>query len=283
MQSRPADPPVSREAEAGVQPRRDAAAAGVKTRIVVVSVSGAADRRARFTARAQGAKVAWEFVDAYTSLHPGLRYDEDAAIVFKGRPLKKGELGCYSSHFAAWESLLASDCDQYIVLEDDVIVDWPFVEEIARRGIASFGFPYLRLMFKRPAHERIIRNEFLDKAHRIVDLMETGLGTQGYVITKSAAQALRDHCRVVRRPIDDEMDRSWEHGVRNISVFPFPLIEEFGVSSIGDARFDRPTKPENPRLRLRRAIWRRREYFRRSMLLRIRWLKFRFMKSRMMG
>jgi hypothetical protein len=34
------------------------------------------------------------------------------------------------------------------------------------------------------------------------------------------------------------MDRFWEHGVPNLSLFPFPVVEEFRDSTIGDDRFN---------------------------------------------
>jgi glycosyl transferase family 25 len=46
-------------------------------------------------------------------------------------------------------------------------------------------------------------------------------------------------CRTIKRPIDDQMDRSWEHGIRNLALFPAPVIEEFVESGIGAARFDK--------------------------------------------
>src|SRR3712207_8056971 len=46
------------------------------------------------------------------------------------RSLMPGELGCYSSHYHAWQTLLESGAPQMIVLEDDTIVDWTFLEKL---------------------------------------------------------------------------------------------------------------------------------------------------------
>jgi glycosyl transferase family 25 len=69
-------------------------------------------------------------------------------------------------------------------------------------------------------------------------------------MTREGAERFVRHCREVRRPLDDELDRSWEHGVACLGIFPFPLIEQSTASTIGPARFERFTIP--PRLRLRR-------------------------------
>jgi glycosyl transferase family 25 len=96
------------------------------TKVVVISLPDASDRRASFAERARGTSIGWTWFDAHLELAPGLTHDPDEAIVAKGRPLYPGELGCYSSHYAAWEMFLDSGAPQMLVLEDDTIVDWGF-------------------------------------------------------------------------------------------------------------------------------------------------------------
>jgi len=233
---------------------------GARTKIVVISMADATERRARFADRARGSDLAWQFVPAMTSLHPTLSYAEEAAIVAKGRPLHGGELGCYSSHYAAWESLQADDFDQCVVLEDDVIVDWTFLKKMVETDFAAMGIDYLRLYYKWPARHAILKENFIERARSIVELLGTAYGTQGYLITKAGARILLDHCRVVKRPVDDEMDRSWAHGLRNLAVFPFPIIEESSQTIIGNARFETFEVPKH--LRFKRFLARRTERWR---------------------
>src|SRR3546814_15547787 len=91
------------------------------TRNLVGSLKCAGARQESVCASAVNAGLAWEFLDAYESLHPDLAYREEEAIVAKGRPLTKGEIGCYSSHYEAWRQLVAGEHDQSVVLEDDEI------------------------------------------------------------------------------------------------------------------------------------------------------------------
>ena len=234
----------------------------VRTRVVVISMADASERRGRFEARAQDAPVAWSFYPAHTSLHPSLRYDEERAIVAKGRPLRAGEIGCYSSHYAAWDDLQKDEADQYVVLEDDVIVDWTFVGRLAQVDLAAMGINYLRLYYKTPARTALVKENFIDRARSIVELAGNAYGTQGYAITKKGAKVFLDHCRIVCRPIDDEMDRTWVHGQRNLAVFPFPILEESAGSTIGNTRFDRFVVPQS--LKLKRLIAHRVERWRRD-------------------
>jgi glycosyl transferase family 25 len=241
---------------------------GIRTKIAVISMSDATERRARFADRARDAGLVWQFVPAMTRLHPALSYSEEAAIVAKGRPLGNGELGCYSSHYAAWESLQAEDFDQCVVLEDDVIVDWTFLRKMAGIDFAATGIDYLRLYYKWPVGHAVLKEGFIERARSIVELSGTAYGTQGYLITKAGARVLLDHCRTVKRPIDDEMDRSWAHGLRNLAIFPFPIIEESSPTIIGGARFETFEVPEH--LRFKRFLTHRMERWRRRVARAVR-------------
>lgn len=248
----------------------------VRTKIIVVSMADAKERRGRFQERAQNTPVAWSFYPARTSLHPALSYNEQAAIVAKGRPLSAGELGCFSSHYAAWEDLQSDEADQYVVLEDDVIVDWTFMGKLAQVDLAEMGINYLRLYYKFPATAAVVRENFIERARLIVELGGPAYGTQGYAITKAGAKIFLDHCRIVTRPIDDEMDRAWMHGQPNLAVFPFPIMEESAGSTIGSARFEEFNVPQH--LRLKRLLHHRVERWRRDASKTIR--RFRRFRDR---
>lgn len=242
-----------------------------RTKVVVISMTDAAERRGRFEDRARDAQVPWSFFPAHTGQHPALRYDEEAAIVAKGRPMRGPELGVYSSHYAIWTDLQSDSADQYVVLEDDVIVDWNFLGKLAQVDLAAEGIDYLRLYYKLPVRTALVRENFVERARSIVEVDGTSFGAQGYVITKRGAKVFLDHCRTVTRPIDDEMERSWVHGQRNLSVFPFPIMEESVASTIGSARFEPFAVPG--KLKLRRFVERRLERFRRDASIMMRRLR----------
>ena len=243
-------------------PRSVTSDRSVRTRVIVISMADADSRRSRFEERAHNAPVAWSFYPAHTSLHPALRYDEESAIIAKGRPLRAGEIGCYSSHYAVWHDLQSDDADQYVVLEDDVIVDWTFIGKLAQVDLAAMGVNYLRLYYKFPARAALVKADFIDRARSIVELAGNAYGTQGYAITKAGAKLFLDHCRLVCRPVDDEMDRTWVHGQWNLAVFPFPILEESASSTIGNTRFEGFVVPKH--LKLKRLIAHRVERWRRD-------------------
>lgn len=229
-----------------------------RTRLFVVSMADAGERRAQFAAAAAGALVDWRFFDALTAPHPAMRYDEDGAIVAKGRALKPGELGCYASHFALWLQLRDDEqADQYIVLEDDVIADWTYLAALAEMDHGAMGHHYIRLYHKKPVRQRIIARDYGARATWLTEIFGHAFGTQGYLLTRQGARRFIAAGTLAIRPVDDMMDRSWDHGVRNLAVFPFPIIERRIASGIGLARFE--AQPVPARLRRRRAWARLRE------------------------
>jgi glycosyl transferase, family 25 len=224
-----------------------------ETLVLVISLPDAAQRRAAFVERARATTLPWRFFDAHRELGAGLTYHPDEAVVAKGRPLTPGELGCYSSHYHAWLELLDSRAAQMVVLEDDTIVDWTFLETLTTVDFPAHGMSYLRLYAKRPSAFRL-HGEAIESRRFLVEFAAYVHGTQGYVITRAGAERFARHCRRVRRPVDVELDRAWDHGVPCLALFPFPLTEISGASTIGSERWARPEVPD----RLRAARFRMR-------------------------
>lgn len=243
----------------------------VRTKIFVISMRSAAQRRHAFIGSGIPKSMDWDFFDAHETLHAGLHYDEDKAIIAKGRPLKAGELGCYSSHHALWTKLSEDDADQYLILEDDILADWSFIKPLIAEDHSEAGRDYIRLYYKKPAPARILETDFICRTTRLIEISGYCFGTQAYLLTKNGARRFLAHTSEVNRPIDDQMDRSWVHGIRNLAVFPFPVLERAIPSEIGTSRFDTYQVPE--RLRLRRFVSRNRERARYQLLGRQR---FRF-------
>ena len=210
-----------------------------RTAIKVISLAAAPERRHAFAECAQSAGCHWEFFDAHTMPVPGLTYDERRVTGAYGRKLHPGELGCYSSHFELWRWLLQSDFQQLIVLEDDVVVDWEFIRNFCDMGMEGRGIEYLRLFAKMPAPWRFIASPYFDQYRHLIRFTGYALGTQAYVISKRGAERLIRHGSDIEAPVDVYMDRTWDHGLLNLALYPFPVYERYQPSSIGEGRFSR--------------------------------------------
>lgn len=180
--------------------------------------------------------INWEYLDGYSQVHPELQYDESKIIRLNGRALTRGEIGCYSSHFAAWKILQDNEnIDSIIVMEDDVIVDWEFIQKMNSESMKDFD--YVRLYQKRATRFRTIKKGFIERTKSILELYGFPFGTQGYYLSRNGAARLIEIAREVVSPVDDLMDRSWEHGFPTYCLFPFPIIERSSPSEIGEERF----------------------------------------------
>lgn len=204
-----------------------------RAKILVISTAGARDRRNDFDG--PGDLLPWSFFDALEIAHPDLVIDDLAIRHTLGRSLSEKEIGCYSSHYAVWKTLVEDEnYDRFVVLEDDVMADWRSLKNILEHGHSMPD--YLRLYYMRPVPFREVQREFGEPSKSLLKIYGYAFGTQAYIISKPAAECFLSACRVVERPIDDTMDRSWVHGVPSFAIFPFPVIEKSIPSSIGMER-----------------------------------------------
>lgn len=205
----------------------------VSTAIRVVSLVRDTERRAGFSQRAAATKLRWSYFDAHAAIAPELRYDPHDAIVARGRVLSTGELGCYSSHYALWREFLASAHDQVLILEDDTMVDWRFIETLVRCDLERAGLHYLRL-FSKAVAKPVLIGRCLDRY--LFEYLGYSLGSQAYMLTRAGARHLVAHLQRVRSPIDDTLDKAWRGSLPSYALFPYPVIELAGDSRIGVER-----------------------------------------------
>lgn len=208
----------------------------------VISLRSASERRRRFCEMAE-TSIDWSFFEAHEDASSYLVDDLDCQRKTIRRELSKGEIGCYSSHVAVWTEFLASNASTLLVLEDDVIVDWAYVEFLLGTDLELRGINYLRLFNKIPVRQKHVTSPFLSQYYHLVRNLKEPLGTQGYILTKRAAAVFQAKCKRICRPIDGEIDRSWVTGIPSLSIFPAPICERFAPSSIGEARFSRAYDP----------------------------------------
>jgi glycosyl transferase family 25 len=155
---------------------------------VCISLAGAHERRALMAKEFEKAGIEATF---FTGIEPRIaiesisEYDHSGRMRRYGRPLTRGEIGCYLSHREVWKSLVHSGDDVWCVMEDDLFLRNGFraaVEELAEHrehwdivrlmGLLNLPqLPYAEL----PSGTRLM---WMDKSPN---------GAQCYVITREAA------------------------------------------------------------------------------------------------
>ena len=226
------------------------------TAIKVISLKNSLQRREEFAAQAPN-NIDWSFFDAHTGPAAPLVYDAKESRRRFGRDLSPAEIGCYTSHFKCWEWLANSTYDQLIIFEDDTLVDWAVIKELAYVKLADYGLHYLRLFTTHPVDWKIVRWRFLSPHYHLIRTTGVTFGMQGYILTKAAAERLVKTYAQIIWPIDWVTTRYWEHGLVKYCLFPFCVMEKYTPSTIGDERHQ--TSAMSPDEKLARLFWRARD------------------------
>lgn len=197
----------------------------MKTAVRIISLENS-PRRDTFQPPPDALGLDWSVMDASTDLIDGVAYDPRLSYRHMNRQLAQGEIGCYCSHVRLWRELLAASAsEQLIIMEDDVYADWAFVAAFAEVDWSKAGVDYLKFFIKRPAKFRMVRWNYPIYDRHIVEYTTLALGGGAYLITRKAAERFERLSRVISRPVDVAMDRSWATGIPVMAVFPFIAME----------------------------------------------------------
>ncbi len=207
-----------------------------RTAIRVISLESAIERREKFILHAEDARTDWEYFSAYTGLTSPLRYDERAALRRYGHLLSASEVGCYTSHYKVWEWFIGSKYDQIIIMEDDVLVEWAVIRELAKYNFSQIGVNVLRLFAPYPFKAKMIIPRFLSRHIHLLRVVGIMVGGQGYLLTRRGAEALLRCGKAITLPVDEYMGRYWVYGMLTYALFPFPMLERHVASTIGGER-----------------------------------------------
>ena len=203
--------------------------------IKVISLPSSAERRAATTENLRTFPLSWTYFDGLTDDDDiGLAYNDEAANVQFGRSLSRAERGCFKSHYTVLKTFAEQNpCDWLIVFEDDLVIDtnFDFAGLIAQSR--SAGIPALRLYCRRWKTAKCIGHF---SYRQIMRFKTDPYGIQCYIMNRAAARAIVANIVDIRRPIDDEIGRFWEHGVDIVGVFPFPVLERSTPSTLEESR-----------------------------------------------
>lgn len=172
------------------------------------------------------------------------------------RPLTRGEVGCFASHYVLWQECIASG-RPLLIMEDDFLVDPDARGVIDRLPELLRRFRYVRLSGILPRASRRVAEL---PGGRSVELFSKGpQGTVAYALTPHAAGLLLAHAATWREPVDNYVDAFWIHGVLPFGIVPYPVRFPDAGSLIERSRFDRGGRLE----RLSRQIVRTTQTMRR--------------------
>lgn len=184
--------------------------------MLVISLLRSIDRRESARKQLADLGIAFEFLDAVDGRiagHPLLeRYEERQFLVNCGRTANVGELGCYASHFLAWQRCVSLD-EPVLVLEDDFLLEdgFPAALALCERLLPVYG--YLRL--EKTTRSRAVRQRDYGR-FTVVKYIKAPQGAMCYGIAPPAARLLIRHSNAFAFPVDVF--------VRNVCLHRLPLF-----------------------------------------------------------
>ncbi|MFJ2995784.1 glycosyltransferase family 25 protein [Pandoraea sp. NPDC087047] len=202
--------------------------------VVVISLVDSHDRRAYITQQLKQAGVPFKFFDAERISEYPSTYDAESRLKIYANHLTLGEVGCYDSHYRIWQDLARSNDDIWCVLEDDIELKADFAQRLASALDVSVHWGIMRLKDEGSAGRWKVGE--LPGGGVLHDHRKQPGGTQGYLIRRDAALALLEYGRRMIHPVDDMLNRNWEHGVRMISISPDIVVhrnDDLGTTIAG--------------------------------------------------
>jgi glycosyl transferase family 25 len=158
------------------------------------------------------------------------------------KALSLGEIGCYASHLAAWQSMRNSARESVAVFEDDIDIDPDLPKVLDAIDNLSMNWDVIKLMGR--AKERVITDLPLVGDRRLIEYARVPSRTGAYVLSRRGADKLLSRRVPFGRPVDVDLRHWWECDLDIFGVARYPVRPAAGsrVSSITDrhipANFD---------------------------------------------
>ena len=178
--------------------------------VFVISLARAAERRAKMIRRLDEANVAYEITDAVDGAildlsQLGERLDRKGQMRHLGRPMTRGEIGCYLSHYNLWRRMTDEQIPMAVILEDDATLKDGFAQAVAAVAACDYEWDVVLLHAPFRGTRRLVCN--LGGDFQLMDYKRHYPRTTGYLVSLSGAKKLADYCRCMRLSIDVEWGR----------------------------------------------------------------------------
>lgn len=168
-------------------------------------------------------------------------YDHKLRQRRKGVGLSRGQLGCFASHYLAWQKCVELDCP-VIILEDDVTVIEPyFTRFLAATPYLDPRFECIRLFANNAKnHHAILVAEY--ESFSVLKYTKGPMSAMGYFLKPSGARKFIQNAAPWFLPVDIYMDRFWQNGVECFGLEAPVVKHEYifesmiGYDSVRDKR-----------------------------------------------
>lgn len=224
--------------------------------VYVISLTRAVDRRADITRRLTAAGIDYEIIDAVDGNELDLstlknRLHQDKFRAKYDRDMKRGEIGCFLSHYNLWQRIVKEQTPFALVLEDDAEWDDDFLQTV-RDVLQSKYYWNVVHLSKSDGVGRIYSTLQTVGDNRKLARYKHPMGvTAAYLIDLDGAKKLLPQCYAITEPIDMQWLLYWQSNVYFYHVHPPPAAGA-DDSQIGD----RPFEKSKHQLRAEMGRWR---------------------------
>ncbi|PVY70344.1 glycosyl transferase family 25 [Tamilnaduibacter salinus] len=212
----------------------------ISLEILVISLGRATDRRAAIQEQFDDLGLPFTFLDAVDGQqsHPLFsKYNASKASLIGEIPLSAGHLGCYASHYLAWQQCV-NDGQPKIVLEDDALLHTDaflaFLEHIPE---LPRQLECVRL-FSNKSRKTQNMPVFSRPDLTIAKFTRGHKSATGYYLTPDGARKFLEHAQSWAEPLDIEMDQFWANKVECFGTLPPCLTNNAAFDSAIDKGID---------------------------------------------
>ena len=207
--------------------------------IYVISLARAAERRAIITKRLTAADVDYEIVDAVDGKDLDLIKLKHRLKV-KNAEKKRGEVGCFLSHYNLWQRMADQKIPHAVILEDDAEWDDDFFTVINKLPKSEWEWDVVNLMYKNRVRIETLLCNIGNR--RMVRTVRPTSSMIGYAVSLTGANKLLKHCVNIREQIDVQWREYWINHLDFYCIDP-PIGYQSGApSTIGHDNTGKPIK-----------------------------------------
>lgn len=210
--------------------------------ILVINLRGSTERWAKASAELKAAGLSFERLEAVDGrLLPQTELNQiapwDRSAFFK--PLSPGEVGCYLSHLAAAERIVAEGWARALVLEDDFLLGEEFGSRLADLLVVSHAAPDLiKLEGVRSGGQSL---GVLGSGYQLLRNRRPPSRTIAQLWSLAGARKFLAASRELRRPVDVQLKHWWEGNLEILHVSP-PLVMDGDSAGKGSTIGARPSR-----------------------------------------
>lgn len=208
--------------------------------VFIISLREAKERRDRITQIMNKLGLEFTFIDAVDGrqlqLNEYPNYSPLKRLLFFGKHLTGGEIGCTQSHKKIYQKIVNRKIPLSLIFEDDIIIHDGFLETL--REIMRSDIPYDMIRFlSSPKLERLNLRPVhtFQSGHTLT--RHTGMpgGAHATLMSLSGAKKLLKNLDKTPYPIDALMGRSWKTGINWYTLRPGLVAQDRDIKSmIGD-------------------------------------------------